>query len=340
MRFCRTIPYSALVDCLLPLLRRVLMLITAGCYISSAKAQGTSAYDAALAGRIDSSPLLQFRERQVSLHATLPGWALGAVSGVAVGHDGYLYVIQRGPDADPILVFDVSGNLVRSWGRGDFTLPHSLRLDRQGNVWAIDARSSKVIQYSSTGTKLLTISVMPVPNTDSPFRGATDLAFAPNGEVFITDGYGNNRVLEYTASGHEVREWGHPGTGPGEFHLPHAIQISSAGTVYVADRENGRIELFDLDGHFLRAFGELGKCYALKLHNGALWVTMGLRDQDPGTPGWLVKVDPNSGHILSHLSVPDQRAGHALDLFESGAVVETAGSGLLLFQTEGPTSRR
>ncbi len=326
-------------DSLLPFLRRVLMLLTTACYISAAMAQVTSAYDAALAERIDSSPLLQLKERQISLHATLPGWALGAVSGVAVGDDGYLYVIQRGPDANPILVFDLSGDLVRSWGRGDFTLPHSIRLDRQGNVWAIDAGASKVIEYSAIGTKLLAINVMPVPDTGSPFRGVTDLAFAPNGEIFITDGYGNGRVLEYTAKGREVRTWGHPGTGPGEFHLPHAIQISPAGMVYVADRENSRIEVFDLNGHYLRAFSRLGRCYALVLHSGALWVTIGPRDRDPGTPGWLVKMDPNSGRILGHFPVPDQRAGHALDLLNSGAIVETAGSGLLLFRTPEPLSQ-
>ena len=140
----REILYSSLVNCLLPSARRILMLLTTACCISSAKAQVATAYDAALARCIANSPLLLYRERQLSLHSTLPGWALGAVSGVAVGHNGDLYVIQRGPDAEPILVFDLNGNLVRSWGRGDFSLPHSLRLDREGNVWAIDAGAPKL----------------------------------------------------------------------------------------------------------------------------------------------------------------------------------------------------
>ena len=161
---------------------------------------------------------------------------------------------------------------------------------------------------------------------------STDLAFAPNGNVLITDGYGNARVLEYTAKGEKVREWGHPGAGPGAFHLPHAIQISRTGTVYVADRENGRIQVFDLNGKFLREFNGLGRCYALELKGGVLWVTMGPREQDPGAPGWLVKLDPESGHILGHLPVPDQRAGHALDLLDPGMPVITAGAGLLLFK--------
>ena len=302
-------------------------------------AQKLSASDAALAVRINSSPALGLSEEQLPLHAAVKGWALGAVSGVAVGSDGYLYVIQRGPEADPILVFDRHGTLVRSWGKGDFTLPHSLRLDPHGDVWAIDAGASKIIKYSSTGTRLLTITIEPVPETGSPFRGVTDLAFAPNGHVLITDGYGNARVLEYTAEGEKVRDWGHHGTGPGNFNLPHAIQVSRTGAVYVADRENGRIEVFDLNGKFLRQFDEWGRCYALRLFHGVLWVTMGPRDQEPGAPVWLVKMDPESGRILGHLFVPDQRAGHALDLLGTGAPIITAGSGLLLFSPRLPDRR-
>lgn len=304
----------------------------------SASGQVSSASDGALATRINSSPRLRLTEEQIPLHAFIAGWKLGAVSGVAVGGDGNIYVVQRGADADPIQVFDQHGSRIRSWGKGDFVLPHSLRLDAHGDVWAIDAGASKVIEYTSTGTKLLTISLEPVPDTGSSFRGATDLAFAPNGHVFITDGYGNARVLEYTAEGKKVREWGRPGTESGAFRLPHAIQISPTGTVYVADRENGRIEVFNLHGHFLRAFDGLGKCYALELRSGALWVTMGPKDQDPGTPGWLVKIDPKDGRILGHLFVPEQRAGHAFALLVSGELLETADSGLLLFTHPGEDS--
>ena len=291
-------------------------------------------FDARRAQSVGRSPQLPLTEEHLGLRADTPGWSLGAVSGVATGHDGLIYVIQRGPDADPVLVFDRNGRLVRSWGKGDFNLPHSLRLDRYGDVWAIDAGASRVIEYSSTGSKLLTISIEPVPDTGSPFRGVTDLAFAPNGNVFITDGYGNGRVLEYTIKGDKVREWGSPGSAPGQFHLPHAIQIGPSGIVYVADRENGRIELFDLHGRYLRTFDSLGKCYALQLQGRVLWATIGPRDQDPGTPGWLIKMDAQTGRLLGHLFVSDQRAGHAFDLLGSGAVVETAGSGLLLFKLE------
>ncbi len=318
-----------------PLAQRLATLLVAATLCPSASGQSQHASDAVLARRINSSPRLRLKETQLPLHASIPGWALEAVSGVAVGEDGNIYVIQRGPDADPIDVFDRQGTLLRSWGKGDFVLPHSLRLDPKGNVWAIDAGASKVIEYTSTGTKRLTITLKPVPETVSPFRGATDLAFTPNGHILITDGYGNAHVLEYTASGKEVKTWGHFGAGPGDFHLPHAIQIGPTGTVYVADRENGRIELFSADGRYRRAFEGLGKCYALQLIPGALWVTMGPNNQAPGTPGWLVKLDPSSGRILGHLFLPEERTGHALALLRSGEPVITAGAGVLLLRYTG-----
>ena len=317
----------------IPSISRASLLLILG-FSSQLKAQIMSVADSALVKRIRASPTLPLTEQHLALHADLPGWATGAVSGVAAGKGGLLYVIQRGTDADPILVLNQHGKLIRSWGKGDFTLPHSLRIDQHGDIWAIDAGSSKIIKYSPAGRKLLTINVEPVPDTNSPFRGVTDVAFAPNGIAFITDGYGNSRVLQYTAEGTRLKEWGEPGAGPGQFHLPHAIQINTAGVIYVADRENGRIELFDLAGRYLRDFTDVGRCYALRLEGGVLWATAGPRDQEPGAPGWLLEMDAKSGRILGHLFVPDQRSGHAFDLLVSGSVVETSGSGLLLLRTK------
>jgi DNA-binding beta-propeller fold protein YncE len=298
----------------------------------SGAAQTVKPSDMELARKIERSPTLKFHEKQFPLHAPSSNWVLGAVSGVAVSANGNIYVIQRGTEADPILMFDRKGNLLRSWGKGDFTLPHSLRLDSLGDVWAVDAGASKVMKYSSTGKKLLTLSVQPVSDNGSPFRGATDIAFAPNGRVFVSDGYANARILEYTEDGKKVREWGHAGTGQGEFQLPHGIQVSREGIVYVADRENGRIEKFDLKGKFLGEIDGLGRCYALKLDQGALWASVSPMGEDPGSPGWLLKLEPIDGRILGHLTVPVQRQGHALDVLPSGEPIVTAGNGLLLFE--------
>jgi sugar lactone lactonase YvrE len=309
-------------------------LVATSCLAPALIGQSPNLSDVAIARRVETSPSLPLVEKHLALHASRSDWEIGAVSGVAADRDGNLLVMQRGAKADPILVFDRRGNLLRSWGKGDFTLPHSLRIDTLGNIWALDAGASKVLKYSPMGKKLLTISVAPVPDTGSPFRGVTDIAFAPSGDLYITDGYGNARILEYTAKGSKVREWGHAGTASAEFHLPHAIQIGPDGTIYVADRENGRIEKFDLNGNFLGAIDRLGRCYGLVLDHGVLWASMSPMAQDPGSPGWIVKLDPRSGTILGHVNVPDQRQGHALNLLKSGDLVITAGQGLILFSPQ------
>jgi len=292
-------------------------------------AQTSRSSDAALEKRVEGSPTLPFKQERFQFRALPAGWVIGVVSGVAADDNGTIYVMQRGNNADPILAFDLHGNLLRSWGRGDFVLPHSLRVDDKGNVWVVDTGASAVIKYSPAGKKLLTIVVGDAPNTGNRFRGATDVAFAPSGHVLITDGYGNARVLEYSADGRRIREWGRSGAAPGEFHLPHAIQVSKDGTVYVADRENGRIEEFTREGNFLREIDQLGRCYSLKLKNGVLWASTGPLGEASGAAGWVVKLDPQTGRILGHLNLP-KSSGHQIDVLPSGEPIVTAGDGLLL----------
>jgi DNA-binding beta-propeller fold protein YncE len=241
------------------------------------------------------------------------GWGSGAVSWVAVDRSGRIYEIQRGDKADPVLVLDREGKVLRSWGKGEFNIPHSIRIDPSGNVWTVDAGSSVVIKYSPLGEKLMTITVGERPDNGSPFDGTTDIAFGPNGRLYITDGYGNARVLEYTPDGKRVKQWGKPGAGPGEFSLPHVIQIDEKGTVYVADRENGRIEKFDLDGNFLGEIPHLGRVYSLKLVGGVLWSGMQPFNRPPGSAGWVVKFDCETGRILGHLDVPEARGLHSIE---------------------------
>ena len=144
------------------------------------------------------------------------------------------------------------------------------------------------------------------------FRGAADIAFAPKGRIFISDGYANARILEYTADGRKVREWGSAGTGPGEFHLPHSIVADESNMLYVADRDNGRIEKFDLDGTFLGEFPNLGRTYSLKLGaNGTLWAGMQPLNEPPGAPGWVVKLDRRTGKILG-LRASEREGGSSL----------------------------
>ena len=293
------------------------------------EAPSTAAAD--LRTRIDASPKLHFHGIPFAARPPGPGWASGTISWVAVDHSGNIYEIQRGDKADPVLVLDREGKVLRSWGKGDFTIPHSIRIDPAGNVWTVDAGSSVVIQYSPLGKKLMTIAVGELAENGSAFRGTTDIAFGPDGHLFITDGYGNARVLEYTPGGKRVKQWGRAGTGPGEFRLPHAIQIDENRIVYVADRENGRIEKFDLNGNFLGEISHLGRVFSIDLAGDALWATIQPFNQPLTSGGWVVKLDRKTGKILGHLEVP-QAGGHSVTVTPSGEPLTTVGDELLWFK--------
>jgi DNA-binding beta-propeller fold protein YncE len=294
------------------------------------QAQAAAAAD--LRARIEASPKLPFHGTPLAAQAAGAGWESGFVSWVAVDGKGTIYEIQRGEKADPVLVLNREGKVLRSWGKGNYKIPHSIRIDPRGNVWTVDAQASTVIEYSPLGEKLMTIEVGEQPETRSAFNGTTDIAFGPGGHLFITDGYGNARVLEYTADGKRLKQWGKRGTGPGEFHLPHAIQIDEEGTIYVADRENGRIQKFDLQGRFLGEIPHLGRTYSLKLAGGVLWAGMQPLNEPTGAAGWVVKLDPKTGKMLGHLDVSEDHGLHSVEQMPSGEPVTNQGNQLLWFR--------
>lgn len=181
----------------------------------------------------------------------LSGTTLGAVSGVAIDSTGQVFAFHRGEH--PILIFDHHGKIVRSFGDGLFTSAHGLRIDAEDNVWVTDNANHTVIKFSHDGVALLTLGEKNVAGEDAThFNKPTDIAFAKNGDFFVTDGYGNSRVLKFDKSGKLLRAWGKKGAGPGEFNLPHAVQLDAEGRVYVADRENNRIQVFESDGKYIR----------------------------------------------------------------------------------------
>jgi DNA-binding beta-propeller fold protein YncE len=271
---------------------------------------------------VRQAPRLAFEKTELKIQG--PGGAveLGYPSSVTMDKTGVLYVLQRGDKADPVLVVNREGRLLRSWGKGMFKIPHSIRVDPAGNIWTVDAASSRIFKFTPQGEKLMEISVGEQPATKSEFNGTTDIAFAPNGRIFISDGYGNARILEYTAAGKRVRQWGSAGTGPGEFHLPHGITIDEAGILYVADRENGRLQRFDLDGHYLGEWANLGKVFSVTARDGALWIGIQQRNEPNGSPGWFLKLDKRSGKILGY--VESARGQHTVNITATGDLLAGA----------------
>lgn len=241
---------------------------------------------------------------------------MGMVSWVAAGRNQLIYLLQRGKDTDPIVVLDREGNIVKSWGAGLYETPHSIRVDPEGSVWTTDAKTSMVVKYSPEGRKLMEISVggQP-PECEGNFCGTSDVAFGPDGQIFIADGYRNSRILEYTSQGEKVREWGTPGNGPGQFRLPHSIAVDEEGVIYVADRENGRIQYFDLEGNFLGMWTKYGKTFGLHLEPGVVWLATEERDAENGASGWLMKVDRGTGALLGYVNVGGV---HGMTVLENG----------------------
>ena len=252
-------------------------------------------------------------QQPVPLAVDLP---MGTVSSVAAGRDGVIYILQRGDKADPVIAVNRDGRVLRSWGRGMFTVPHGIRVDADGNVWTVDAGSSMVLKFSPEGRKLAEIAVGEVAtgkNCAFPtLCGTTDIAFGPGGRLFISDGYGNARILEYNAAGQRVKVWGEAGSGPGQFQIPHGI-ATDGKVIYVADRGNARIQRFDLDGHYLGEWTHLGRPFALKLSGGALWIS--LMTLEPTPSPQMIKVDPASGKPIEQIAFPGP---HSIDVNAAG----------------------
>ncbi len=234
---------------------------------------------------------------------------MGMVSSVAMDKNGTIYLLQRGDKADPVIAVDASGKVLRSWGKGLYKIPHSIRVDPAGNIWTVDAQSSAVIQFTPEGKELMRIEVGGQPESKNPFCGTTDIAFAPNGHLFISDGYGNARILEYTAQGKRLNEWGTKGIGPGEFRLPHGIAVDENGIVYVADRENGRIQRFTSQGKYLGEWDNLGKAFSVRLQGGMVWAGIQPKVVPNSSSGWLIQMDRATGKITGYV---DSVGGHHL----------------------------
>jgi len=280
-------------------------------------AQSPADVTAALRDRLSRGPKVALKETELKPTPPSADWAMGMVSWVSSDKSGQIYLLQRGDKADPIIVMNsTTGKVVRSWGKGLYTMPHAIRIDPQGHVWTTDAASSMVYEFSATGQKMQEINVGGQPaRCPNNFCSTTDIAFAPDGHLIVSDGYANARIIEYSADGKKIREWGKPGTGPGQFRLPHSVQIDEKGVIYVADRENARIQRFDREGTFLGEWDDYGKTFGLKLVGHELWLATQPRNEPNLSPGWLVAINRDTGELLRSVEVTGV---HGMDVMRNG----------------------
>jgi DNA-binding beta-propeller fold protein YncE len=228
-------------------------------------------------GALASAPAQQSKYPRVNTATTYavdPAWPKrpaglkwGDVSGVAVDAQDRVWLFTRAET--PVQVYDANGRFLAGWG-GDTVGnrgAHHIRLDPEGNVWLADIVHHVVQKYTPEGRLLLTLGTRGEAGRDrTHFNKPTDMAITPAGDVFVTDGYGNNRVVQFTTDGKYVKEWGELGSKPGQFSIPHAIGVDSRGRLYVADRNNARVQVFDPSGKFLAEWRNL-------IVPWGLWVT-------------------------------------------------------------------
>ena len=177
------------------------------------------------------------------------GVTLGNTSHVATDSADRVYVYQRlGP---PVCVFNNDGELLVTWGEGLILDAHGIYIDANDDVYLVDRDAHEVLKFDSSGKVLLRLGNRERPSLDGPFNHPADVAVAPNGEIFVADGYGNSRVHRFAADGSIIRSWGARGDGPGEFTTPHGIWVDGRDRVYVCDRENNRVQVFSVDGEYV-----------------------------------------------------------------------------------------
>ena len=217
--------------------------------------------------------------------AQLPaGTKWETMSAVDVDAKGNVYAFQRGQPSK-VMVFDAKGKLLRTWGEKMFPSAHGLRIDRQGNVWVTDRELHQVIKFTPEGKVLLELGTKGVAgdNTSTEaLNGPSDVVVGPNGDIFVSDGESpNTRVVKFSKDGTFVKFWGTKGSGPGQLDVPHSIVMDSKGQLYVANRSNKRVEIFDQDGKYIAQITDVGTPYGLAItKEDVLYVSDGSQGQD------------------------------------------------------------
>ncbi len=283
--------------------------------------------------------------------ATLPdGRQWGATSAVYPTPDGMgIWVAERcganlcvGSDVDPVLLYDLEGNLQKSFGAGLITWPHGMFVDAEGNVWIADAvgyapvpdgLGHVIFKFSPDGELLMTLGKKGVAATGrDTFAKPSDVLVAPNGDIFVADGHdadGNNRIVKLSSDGTFIKEWGTTGQGDGEFRDPHALAMDSQGRLFLGDRGNSRIQIFTQDGEHLATWTQFGRPSGLFIdENDVLYAT----DSESNTrrnPGWRRGVyigDAKTGWVTAFIPDPEPDPDNSGTSAGEGVAVDAMGN--------------
>jgi sugar lactone lactonase YvrE len=242
---------------------------------------------------------------------TLPaGTTMGATASVAFDANGHLFVLTRGDKT--FFEFNPDGTFVRSFGDKLFTRSHGLRIDRDGNLWATDVGGHVVVKMTRDGQPLLTIGTKGEAGEWNEAAGShklnqpNDVVVANNGDVFVAQGHtpgpdGDARVLKFDKNGKFIKSWGGKGSGPGQFQVAHGIALDSKGLLWVADRENQRMQVFEQDGKFVREIKYKGLPCSLDIGRQYMYMVNGFAGQ-------VLRLDLN-GKVLAAMGKPGKGPG-------------------------------
>ena len=283
-----------------------------------------------------------------------PNLYLGEVAGVAVNAQHHIFVFSRGNSTGPaygataaqLLEFSPQGQFLREIGKSLYawSYAHAVKVDKDGNIWAIDKGSDMIIKFNPQGRVVMVFGRKkeasdeavpwthvnpPRPAVNGQFRQPTDVTWDRDGNIFISDGYINSRVAKFDKDGHWIKQWGKAGSNPGEFNTPHSLATDNDGNIYVADRGNRRIQIFNPDGDYLREIkidvavpdnaqpwlgDRPGPQTALSMQSGAPWaicITPGKKQflyAADGFPGRIYKLSL-AGEVLGVLGSSGHMAG-------------------------------
>ena len=303
--------------------------------------------------------------------APLPdGRVWGSTAGIDIGPDGHVWAYDRcgggldggcdtNPELDPIFKFDKdTGEVLTSFGAGLFVTPHGFHVDSDGNVWATDfagneagTKGHQVIKFSPEGEVLLRLGEAGVPGSGpGQLNQPCDVITAPNGDIFVSDGHSGQgagipppgstgRILKFNSEGEFIMEWGEIGWAPGQFRTPHAMEFDSQGRLYVADRGNHRIQIFDQDGNLLDTYHNYSRISGLFITDDDTLYAIDSESGEANHPGWKtgVRIGPAGEDRVTAFIPPHAHETRVLQgVAGEGVAVDADGN---VYAAEGPGSR-
>jgi len=258
-----------------------------------------------------------------------PGTEWGVMTAVGVDAQNNVYAFQRSEPTSKVIVFDAHGKHLRTWGEGAFTYPHGLRVLGDGFVWIADRQMQQVLKYDATGKLMLSLGRKGVAgdnNSADAFNGASDVVTAPNGDIFVSDGEGgNSRVVKFAKDGTFIKSWGTKGAGQGELNTPHNIAMDSKGRVWVCDRGNKRLQVFDQNGTYLDQMTQFGAPASIFItRDDVMYVAA-------SEPENRVTIGTTDGKVLETIEGLNYPHGIAVDGNGAIYVAESFGKAVLKF---------